>query len=242
MILDWDLWEFDPSSLAGLYEGVAARLRELRLECGLDRGQPELVVDPVATGLMVIDEGSDRRDLDVRALDSEEPLKRSSVERATECGIQLGKRRVKIARTAYEKATTFKGVQRNHLLAQMRAFKLDTAEQASVAPLLAAASGAVCDALRLDRELDMWRRLGKSSAPEEAQRLIDAAGQMIVERPQRAVPLEQHLRECLLADQSGRETAAARRRVENERLLEVANLRDRAALAERDRRMQAEAP
>jgi len=98
-----------------------------------------------------------------RSGESEELLQRTPRQRAADFGVHLGQRRVKLAAPAFEKAVEHKGVRRNHLLAGMTAFKLDAPEEA-VAPLLAAAAGGVLEALRSDRTLDHWRRLGGANA------------------------------------------------------------------------------
>jgi len=230
LLLDWDLFELTPALFERLYDDIAARLGELSAECGFESVVAQLVIDPTGLGAVLIEEGQERG-LDVSGLDSEELLKRTPVQRAADFGVNLGARRVKIAAPAFEKAVNYKGVHRNHLLAQMRGFKLD-AERGVVAPLLAAAAAGVLEALRADRSLDNFRRLGAAARRERDPERAPA--------PQRIVPLEQHLREQLAAAQSARELAAARVRAENEVGIERENERTRAALAERARRQATE--
>jgi len=166
VVLDWDVVPLEQSTLDDFFPAVTARLGELVKLTGSRSPHAPLLVDPAGLGATVLEQGRLRR-YGVRPLVDEALLAKDLTVRVVEVGNLLHGGAIKLARPAYDKLSTYKGVHRNHLTAELSAFTLGEKE-AKVGPLLAAFATGALDALSGDRQrrLNAWRALVSPAATE----------------------------------------------------------------------------
>lgn len=120
-VIDYEQYEIDGDSLDSVLVGIQARLDTLRTECkcGPEGG---IWIEETPIGGALLGQGTERG-YDVYNLDEKVALPADLAARANAAArfIATGKH-VKITRAAYEKQTTFRGVTRNHLMAQYLGF------------------------------------------------------------------------------------------------------------------------
>jgi hypothetical protein len=155
---------------------------------------------------------------------------------------------IKLARAAYEKLTTFKGVHRNHLTGELAAFTLSD-KKAGVGPLLAAFATGALETLGGKHHLNVWRAL-VSSTPLEPGPLADIFKTAPAPAPaaQGPLPSSPEVARVAATFYAGTPAQAAanlaraetlvRQRRETEAQLEREHTQARAAFAERERRLR----
>jgi len=195
---------------------------------------------------MLFEQGRLRR-YGVMPLVDEALLAKDLTARVVEVGNYLASGAIKLARSAHEKLTTFKGVHRNHLIGELAAFTLGD-KKVGVGPLLAAFATGALETLGGKHHLNVWRALA-SSTPLEPGPLAN----LWKAEPPRPAPAPQeppsdpevmHVMGTLAYD--GCDLAAIRRRAEavvqkrreTEAQLDCEHAVARAAAAERERKMR----
>jgi phage terminase large subunit-like protein len=131
-VIDWDLQQFDGVSYL---TSVSERLRELQAGCKAMSRQQAIFIEDTPIGAALLNHGS-AIGMDVHLIESE-AIPADIAARAAGVSGHVGAGNVKLARPAYEKLSTFRGVTKNHLLSQVLGFGV-SAEQNGVAELLTA--------------------------------------------------------------------------------------------------------
>lgn len=143
VILDWNLCELHDNTLDSFITQAYARLEELaqatRVRCGINSG---LLIDNDGLAEILIDVAMSR-DYLVNPLQGS-IVERPHHERAIRAAAFLNQRKVRICREAHAKELNFRGVTRNHLLAQALAFGATDAAK-DVQPLLVALSNGILE-------------------------------------------------------------------------------------------------
>ena len=121
-ILDWDLQQIQGDLLITWLPTVFQNLQHLAQACRARMGSLGAMIEDKASGMILLQQAA-RRGLPATAID----LVLTSVgkdERAISVSGYVYRNRVKIARLAYDKVTTYKGTSRNHLLGQVVGFRV----------------------------------------------------------------------------------------------------------------------
>ncbi len=121
-ILDWDLLQIEGSLLEAWLPSVYLRLEHLARQCGARMGSLGAFIEDKGSGTILLQQAA-RREWAANAIDS----KLTAVgkdERALSVSGYVYRGMVKICRPAFEKVSVFKGVSRNHWLAQVTGFRL----------------------------------------------------------------------------------------------------------------------
>jgi hypothetical protein len=127
-ILDWDVSQIEGALLEAWLPNVFRRLEELARECRARYGSAGAHIEDKASGMVLIQQ-TQRHGWPAQAIDS----KLTSVgksERAISVSGYHYQEKVKISQYAYDKITVYKGVSRNHLLAQVTGFRIGDTETA----------------------------------------------------------------------------------------------------------------
>jgi phage terminase large subunit-like protein len=247
VVLDWDVQPLEQQTLDAFFPAVAARLKELvELTASCNKHAP-LIVEPTGLGAMLLEQGRLRR-YGVMPLVDEELLAKDLTVRVIEVGNYVAAGTIKLARAAYEKLTTFKGVHRNHLTGELAAFTLSD-KKAGVGPLLAAFATGALETLGGKHHLNVWRAL-VSSTPLEPGPLADIFKTAPAPAPaaQGPLPSSPEVARVAATFYAGTPAQAAanlaraetlvRQRRETEAQLEREHTQARAAFAERERRLR----
>lgn len=126
-ILDWDYTQIDAAYLIDWLPQVSARLDELATETRALRGSVGAFVEDKAGGI-VLNQQAASRGLHAHPIDSK-LTSIGKVNRALNASPYVKGSQVKITRAAYDKRVTFKGREKNHLMAQILDFKPTTKDQ-----------------------------------------------------------------------------------------------------------------
>jgi hypothetical protein len=121
-ILDWDIQQIEGDLLITWLPTVFQNLEHLAKTCHARMGSVGAMIEDKASGMILLQQAQ-RRGLPATAIDSV----LTSVgkdERAISVSGYVYRGRVKIARLAYDKVTTFKGTSRNHLLGEVVGFRI----------------------------------------------------------------------------------------------------------------------
>jgi phage terminase large subunit-like protein len=122
IVLDWDIHQIDGDSLEGWLPAVSDRLAALRTETRARTHRGGMWIEESPIGSALLAQATERR-LDAHIVGKYVKLAPDIVTRANAAGrfISPGKR-CKLSRFAHEKVSLFRGVTRNHLLAQFLGF------------------------------------------------------------------------------------------------------------------------
>jgi hypothetical protein len=125
IVLDWSLAQFD--ELAEWVAATSARVRELTRMCGALKPSDMIWIEPGGVGESILPAFYD---VDHEEVDyvPEELAALTLQERAVAASLYVRGGQVMLTKTAYAKETTFEGVTRNHLLAQMKSFGMTSEE------------------------------------------------------------------------------------------------------------------
>jgi hypothetical protein len=121
-IIDWDLQQIEGDLLITWLPTVFQNLDHLAKTCRARMGSVGALIEDKASGMILLQQAR-RRGMKASAIDS----KLTSVgkdERAISVSGYVYQGKVKIARLAYDKVTTYKGTSRNHLLGQVVGFRV----------------------------------------------------------------------------------------------------------------------
>lgn len=240
VLLDWDLAVLEQQTLDAFFPSVAARVAELVKLTVSRNPHASLLVEPSGLGGVLLEQGRLRR-YSVAPLVDEQLLAKDLAVRVVEVGNFLHAGAVKLTRPAHEKTCSFKGVSRNHLLAELAAFGLGDADK-KIGPLLAAFATGALDALTTNHRLNVWRRLA-SPAPVEPGPLANVLNPAPSPAPTPAGPAPS-TEVAALMSQLGWDRVRAERQVrlraDTHAQIEAEHAVARAAMAARERR-QAEA-
>ena len=122
IVLDWDIVQIEGDLLESWMPNVFARLDELSRDCGARMGSAGVHIEDKATGMVLI-MALQRKGMAAHAIDS----KMTSVgkdERAIAVSGYVHRAEVGITQDAFDKVTRYKGVDRNHFLAQVCGFRI----------------------------------------------------------------------------------------------------------------------
>lgn len=123
-ILDWDLRQMEGATLEVWLPGVLSRLEELSRLCRSRMGSFGVWIEDKASGSILLQQGSNRG-WPVHPIATRLTAMGKS-ERAIDVSGYIHRGAVKIAREAFEKTLIYKGISRNHLLAQLLSFHVGT--------------------------------------------------------------------------------------------------------------------
>jgi len=144
-VLDWSLHEGTQTAEAEWLAAIFARGSELAQECGHHTGcQVPLFVEKSAFGQLLLDQFIAMGW--VFLIEPEKLGPPNLIERAAAARAFVATGSVKICRTAYEKTQVFRGVDKNHLTAQILSFDPET--KPGEAPLVSAFCVGMLAALR----------------------------------------------------------------------------------------------
>ena len=124
VILDWDIVQIEGALLEVWLPSVYARLEELSRDTRARMGSLGCWIEDKASGMILLQQAA-RRGMPAQGIDS----KLTSVgktERAVNVSGYVFRKMVKFSKDAYERVKTYKGRTRNHLLAQVLAFRVGT--------------------------------------------------------------------------------------------------------------------
>jgi phage terminase large subunit-like protein len=164
VVLDWDVVPLEQATLDAFFPAVAARLAELVKLTGARKAHAPLMIEPARLGAMLFEQGR-LRHYAVMPLVDEALLAKDLTVRVIEVGNYLASGAIKLARPAHEKVSTFKGVHRNHLTAELASFTLGDKDK-KIGPLLAAFATGALDALSGNHRLNVWRALANPTPVE----------------------------------------------------------------------------
>jgi predicted phage terminase large subunit-like protein len=121
-LIDWELHEIDGDSLDNLLTAISARLDTLRAGCRCTNPLGGIWIEESAIDSALLGQGVERGH-DVHNLDERLMLPSDLIGRANAAArfISTGKH-IKITRPAHDKQATFRGVTRNHFMAQFLGF------------------------------------------------------------------------------------------------------------------------
>lgn len=122
VILDWDIVQIEGQVLDTWLKTVFARLEELALLCRARAGSLGAHIEDKATGMVLLQQCR-TRGWPGHAIDSKLTALGKD-ERAINASGPYYAGRVKITGAAHDKVTTYKGVTRNHFIAQMTGFRV----------------------------------------------------------------------------------------------------------------------
>jgi hypothetical protein len=125
-ILDWDYRQIEGASLEHWLPSVFARCEELARDCRARMGSIGAYIEDKGSGIVLLQQ-SVSKGWPAKPIDSKLSAM-GKKERAMNASPRVSAGDVKITRDAYEKTSEFKGAHRNHLLAQVLRFSMDSKE------------------------------------------------------------------------------------------------------------------
>ena len=133
--LDWDLVQIEGSLLEAWLPNVFRRCDELARECRSRSGSGGAWIEDAQSGTILLQQAR-RRSLPARAIESKLTALGKDARAISVSGyVYQGK--VKFSRYAYDKTTTYKGQERNHMLSQVLGFRVGDKDAATRADDLA---------------------------------------------------------------------------------------------------------
>ena len=147
VVLDWDIDVLTPEVMQLWAPAVLERVEELKKEIKVLGMTPPIAIEPAGLGGTL---WQDARAAHPVELLGQSPAERTLMEmplpqRVLSASAHVNAGRVRIAREAYEKTTTHRGVTRNHLLHALAGFGVAGAEQQNVGALLLAFADGVLE-------------------------------------------------------------------------------------------------
>lgn len=122
IILDWDLVQIEGAFLIDWLPNVLKRTEQLAAECGARLGSLGAFIEDKDSGQILL-QAAIAKGLSATAIPSELTAVGKD-ERALKASDHVYPGRVKLSANAFNKTTTFKGVTRNHLVAQVTGFRV----------------------------------------------------------------------------------------------------------------------
>jgi hypothetical protein len=122
VILDWDVTQIEGALLETWLKTVFERLEQLARDCRARMGSVGAMIEDKGTGMVLIQQAA-RRGWPAHAIESA-LTKVGKDERAISVSGYVHRGMVKITQMAFDKATTYKGATRNHLLGQVVGFRV----------------------------------------------------------------------------------------------------------------------
>ncbi len=144
VVLDWMIAEIAEITLDAWLESLCRRLGALSGKIKTTTPN-SIALEPSGFGEIVFSRAADHG-LPMQPLANERVLAMTLPQRAISAAAHVASGAVRITRAAHEKVATFRGVTKNHLLAQVGAFGMDNQQDATGA-LLVAFSSTVLDVL-----------------------------------------------------------------------------------------------
>ena len=126
-ILDWDIQQIEGALLETWLPRVFERCEELARQCGARSGSAGALIEDKASGMVLLQQAA-RKGWPARAIDSKLTSLGKS-ERAINASGPVFMGRVKMSQHAFDKIVVYKGVSRNHLIAQITGFRLGEAAE-----------------------------------------------------------------------------------------------------------------
>ena len=139
-VLDWDIDVLTPEVMSLWAPAVLERVEELKQKVKVLSMTPPIAIEPAGLGGTLYQDASAAHPVELLG---QSPAERTMMEmplpqRVLSASAHVNAGRVRIAREAYEKTTTHRGVTRNHLLHALAGFGVAGAEQQNVGALLLA--------------------------------------------------------------------------------------------------------
>lgn len=129
-LLDWDYTQLEGAFLETWLPTVFARLEELASACKARLGSSGAFIEDKSSGMVLLQQG-EQKGWPVHAIDSKLTAM-GKAERAIDVSGHVHAGEVKITEHAYRKVVTFKGVTKNHLLAQILGFRPGSADKSDL--------------------------------------------------------------------------------------------------------------
>ncbi len=126
MILDWDVTQISGDLLITWLPSVHLRGKELAEQCKARMGWLGVFIEDKASGMILLQQAK-RRNLQAEPIESKLTAM-GKVERAINASPYVARGMVKFTKPAYDKVAIYKGVSRNHLLAQVTSFRVGDTE------------------------------------------------------------------------------------------------------------------
>lgn len=126
MILDYDIMQMQGSVLEAWLPTVFTNLTEMAEECHARFGMSGAWIEDKASGMVLL-QHAERRGWPAQAIESKLTAM-GKVERAISASPHVHRSRVKITKPAFDRTVSYKGVTLNHLLSQVKAFRVNDVE------------------------------------------------------------------------------------------------------------------
>jgi len=128
IILDWDIIQIEGAILEDWLPSVYARLKELAEICGARQGAMAPHIEDKASGTILLQQAK-RRGWKANAIRSDLVAAGKDGRAYTASGYHF-REDIKISKYAYDKEVRFKGVTKNHLVAQVMGYRIGDPESA----------------------------------------------------------------------------------------------------------------
>ena len=126
MVLDYDIQQIQGSFLEVWLPSVFMRLKDLAAQCGARYGSVGAFIEDKNSGTVLIQQAQNRN-LPAQGIDSKLTAM-GKVERCISVSGYVNRGMVKFSRLAFEKVVPYKGITANHLLTQVRSFRVSDVE------------------------------------------------------------------------------------------------------------------
>jgi predicted phage terminase large subunit-like protein len=181
IVLDWNVVVFEPATGDAYLDETETRLKEFARLTGSRSPLAPLVIEPGSFRDGLLEHGR-RGHYTVEELDDEELLGKALPVRVADVGKYLHKRAIKATHEAFEKTLVFQGVHRNHLRAEIAAFRLRDPDP-KVGPLLAAFVTGALNALSEKPHMRGWRMFARGFCGVELGRARDPLANLSAASP-----------------------------------------------------------
>jgi hypothetical protein len=126
VLLDWDLTQIEGASLEVWLPGVFQYLETLAGECKARLGSMGAYIEDKGSGTVLLQQAANKG-WNAQAIESRLTAM-GKEERAINCGGYVYQGLVKMSRRAFERTVSFKGINKNHFLAQVLGFSIGQKE------------------------------------------------------------------------------------------------------------------
>jgi hypothetical protein len=126
VVLDWELVEIEPSVIVMWLPRIMERLQQLNQECNSMQLGPLMIENNELGQAIVV--AAQRKWTNVRPIEYPPELDMNAAPRALNASAHVAEDKIKLAATALGKTCDFKGIEKNHLLAQLQSFAAGSKE------------------------------------------------------------------------------------------------------------------